>query len=141
MSYNLKLNHSLSSWIQFLSFGRLIKPTSDWLMSRYVTKFHMQKESNRLAELICKMKHIPKDLVTALIKLRIIIQINYLKRNRKIKCTRKRKKENFNQRQSKKMRKIICIVLMNIDVDVSNFEEKHLIKNIKITVYQACLMT
>lgn len=123
-TYKLKEDYSynLPSWVQQLSYGGLIKPTTEWLniikkWNTYFEHVHGKCEIvstpgvvKKLTEKIKKRSDMPVEVIKSFCKLRIIIRINYCNRqDLEKKDSRKRKIAGANKTRCKnrKMAKIV----------------------------------
>lgn len=82
----------MPSWVQHLSYGGLIQPSTEWLnkvhtMNKHFLKYNGKKQQfkkreivvTNLVERISRKEDIPVHLVHTFVKLRTIIRINRLK--------------------------------------------------------------
>jgi len=115
-----KPDHSYSapSWVQYLSFGGLTEPSTDWVKQAKIfetlfKKFHKEKidtESNivkRLTKLIKKRCDMPEDLIKAFILQRTYIRIKLLNDNLIAERSEGKKTSSTDRKSTKKMKKII----------------------------------
>jgi hypothetical protein len=129
-TYRIKSDnaYSLPSWVQQLSFGGLIKPSTDFLTTikrwnKYFEIFHgenkLRKEPLVVKKLALKIKKREKlsfDVIKLFCKLRTVIRINYLKTKRTLDNAKKSNKRKLStvtpnsdtkRKLVKKMRKTV----------------------------------
>jgi hypothetical protein len=129
-TYRIKSDnaYSLPSWVQQLSFGGLIKPSTDFLTTikrwnKYFEIFHGENKLRKkplvvkkLALKIKKRENLSFDVIKLFCKLRTVIRINYLKTKRTLDNAKKSNKRKLStvtpnsdtkRKLVKKMRKTV----------------------------------